>query len=258
MRSWLKKYWPALIPIALLIAILDGTFSSLMTCHLPVGHQANQSINAENYEQCTAFHGPALLTLKWIVNFIDDHGDVFVAAFTAVLAIFTARLWISTEKLWSVTNESIAVARDDFNATHRPWIPITKVALNFGLKWVKGTAIIGISVFCKNTGNSPASRVSLAATIFPFLPNDQIPIEIEKLKKTHSTLETRDVIERPLFPNMPDDLVLNRTLVISPEKIANLKDIYGEPATEMIPVILGAVEYYFRAMHFTPARCATH
>jgi hypothetical protein len=255
MLDWLKRYWPALIASAFLIAILDGMISSAITCH-PVGADASHGTNAQQNQQCTAVAGPVLTTLAAIVGFLDSHGEAVAAFFTIVLAAFTGRLWFSTEKLWSVTNKSVDLARDDFNATHRPWIPITVATFHSGFNWAQGTAVVVISIGCTNSGNSPARRVSLAARIFPFLLNEDIPREIASLQAEHrSDTVRRDVIERTLFPGR-GGLELRRALIIPEAKLANLKDGLGDPATEMVPVIVGSIEYYFSfgdpVPHYTP------
>jgi hypothetical protein len=195
-------------------------------------------------------------TLTAIIGFFDSHGEAVAAFFTIVLATFTGRLWYSTEKLWGVTNKSVDLARDDFNATHRPWIPITETKFASGFSWVQGNAVIVISIGCTNSGNSPARRVSLAARIFPFLVNDDIPKEIASLQAEHrSDAIRRDIIEHTLFPGR-GGLALSRALVIPESELTNLKDGLGEPATEMVPVILGSIEYYFSfgepIPHYTP------
>lgn len=187
-------------------------------------------------------------------------GGIFTSATitaiaTGFIAWFTWTLKRSTDRLWKTSDDQIRLARDDFNATHRPWIPITDAKLNFGLVWSKGNAIISISISCKNTGSSPARRVSLAAGIFPFLVNEDIPKEMATLQAGHRSDVARDLIEHTLFPGMPDE-VLPRALVISESTLAALKDGFGEPATEMVPVIIGSIEYYFSfgdpVPHYTP------
>ena len=180
----------------------------------------------------------------WLVIFTG--GLVVVGAAQCYLIFGTLR----------AAQNSIDLARDDFNATHRPWISVTYVAISVGLSWAERNAVLGLNVFCKNTGNSPAIRVSLAATIFPFLTNDDIPEEMAKLQERHRTSTRRPIIERTLFPGAQDDLIIPRVLVIPEVKIASLKDGRGDPAIEMVPVILGSIEYYFsfgeREPHYTP------
>jgi hypothetical protein len=119
MLNWLKKYWPALLLSALLIAILDGMISSLITCH-PIADQANGTANTQEQEECTALAGPLLLSAAAIVNFLDKHGEAVTGVFTVFLAVFTGRLWWSTDKLWRQTKESVDLARNEFLSSHRP------------------------------------------------------------------------------------------------------------------------------------------
>ena len=189
-------------------------------------------------------------------NFWERTTSDPIALFNLILALSTVGLWTATISLYRAGEKQTGLARDDFNATHRPWIPVTKVTLNFGLKWAQGNAVVGLNVFCKNAGNSPAQRVSLAAAIFPFLYNEDIPREMAKLQKAHAASTERPLIEYTLFPGMPDELCLTRMLLIPESDLSALKDRFGEPATEMVPVILGSIEYYFpfgeRSPHHTP------
>jgi hypothetical protein len=256
MMGWLKRYWPALVVVAMMLAVLDSVLSSLATCH-PITNQASSGANPQKQQECTALAGPILLSLIAIVDFMDKHGEAIAGAFTIVLAIFTGRLWSSTEKLWSVTNKSVDLARDDFNATHRPWIPLTNAELSFGVRWAKKNAIIGINVFCRNTGDSPARRVSLAVGIFPSLTNEEVPKKMDEVLAAHrSDIERRQFIEYTVFPGEREDLRLSQTMMIPESEIADLKDYFGEPAEEMLPVIVGAIEYYFSfgesVPHYTP------
>lgn len=203
-------------------------------------------------ESCTAHH--FLYIAFWYIGYVFN-AAIITAIATAAIAAFTFTLWKSNEKMWSITRDSIDIARDDFNATHRPWIPITKASLYIGLNWAQGNAITGVQITCKNTGNSPAQRVSLAVAIFPFLTNDDIPGELIKLQKAHHTSTPRALIEHTLFPGT-GELEFPRVLLISEAEIANLKDYVGNQAKEMIPVIVGSIEYYFsfgeRTPHYTP------
>jgi hypothetical protein len=230
---------------------------SLETSKWPACLVVSQYQNAKNqtgYETCATLH-EGVIRLFWFFSDYITHDNV-IAFGTVMIAVFTWTLWRSNVKLWSITNKSVDLARDDFNATHRPWISVTYAAITVGLSWAGRNAVVGLDVFVKNTGNSPAQRVSLAATIFPFLVNDDIPQEIARLQESHRTSTRRPIIERALFPGAQDDLIIPRVLVIAETKIASLKDMYGDPAVEMVPVILGSIEYYFsfgeREPHYTP------
>src|SRR5262245_32274637 len=107
----------------MLIAILDGTLSSLITCHPASSHQP---IGGQKPQECPPFMGPVLLTLEWIVAFFDEHGDLAVAAFTAVLAVFTGRLWFSTEKLWNATRMAAERQETDTRILQRAYLTVER------------------------------------------------------------------------------------------------------------------------------------
>jgi hypothetical protein len=241
--------------LGFLLATAMWTIFSVLQSDVSAYYQICETNQYTNKESCTPHHIPYVIA--WYIGYWFDKASAVLTAFaTAAIAAFTFTLWKSNEKMWSITRDSIDIARDDFNATHRPWVPITNAAIGFGLRWSQGTAIIGLNVFCKNTGNSPARRVSLAVAIFPSLANDDIPAEIAKIQSDHRTSTARDLIEHTLFPGTVGELCLSRPLVIPESKIANLTDGFGGPATEMVPVILGSIEYYFSfgegVPHYTP------
>jgi hypothetical protein len=117
MLNWLKKYWLALVLIAFGIAILDGTLSSLMTCHPYDQSAANQQTNPES---CSVFKGPILVSLVAIADWMDSYGEAITAAFTIVLALSTIGLWQSTKHLWTTTKTAVDLANKEFASTHRP------------------------------------------------------------------------------------------------------------------------------------------
>ncbi len=123
MFSWLGKWWPVLVLCAFMVAMVDGVLSSLLTCH-PVAGYPNQAVQPDKQQNCTALAGPLLASLAAIVHFIDEHGDAFVALFTAVLAIFTGRLWFSTEKLWTATNNAAERQEADTRILRRAYLSV--------------------------------------------------------------------------------------------------------------------------------------
>lgn len=243
--------WQKIVLLVLVITILSFAASFLF----PAEYEICGPNEYTHAKECAEHYLGPFISL-WIIGVLDAHNGLVTAVATIFVAGFTWTLWLTSRNQGILAQKSIDLARDDFNATHRPWIPITKTNLTVGLKWASGTAIVGLDVFCKNTGNSPAQRISLAADIFPFLLNDDIPGEMAKLQKAHCTSAARGLIEHTLFPDMRDELCISRVLVIPDSKIASLKDGDGAPATEMVPVILGSIEYYFpfgeREPHYTP------
>jgi hypothetical protein len=142
-----------------MVAMMDGVLSSLLTCH-PAGNQANQSVDSEDYQKCTALAGPVLISLTAIVDFIDTHGDVFVAAFTAVLAVFTARLWVSTEKLWTATKDTAERQERDTRTLQRAYLSVEPGGIH---PFPDGTHRMSCDLIIKNAGSLPA-RTSIIFT----------------------------------------------------------------------------------------------
>lgn len=128
MAAWLRRYWIALVLIGLLAAILDTTASSLWTCHPPPEGSA-AAVKAQYAENCSYLQGPLLVSLEWLVSFMDHHEGFFVGLFTAGLVGFTGALWRSTDGLLRATNESIKIANQEFISTHRPRLIVRRVRL---------------------------------------------------------------------------------------------------------------------------------
>jgi len=104
----IKRYWPAIILSLALLLILDGTISSLETCHPPPnGPSTGQNSN----ENCTVLQGPLASFVIGLGHFFDTHDKGIVAAFTVILAISTILLWLATLNLYGVGKDQIATSR---------------------------------------------------------------------------------------------------------------------------------------------------
>jgi hypothetical protein len=66
---------------ALMLAVLDGVLSSLITCH-PVGTESGHGSYGQTNKECTALAGPLFLSFLGIVDFTDNHGEAITALFT--------------------------------------------------------------------------------------------------------------------------------------------------------------------------------
>lgn len=194
-----------------------------MTCH-----PQNQLTHDSHAQECTALAGPILLTLQWLVEFVDKHGDFAVAVFTAVLALFTFRLYTataglkeSTDKLWKAgedqmkliasnadqqsrdMNASIAVARQAMTWNRRAWLPIDKVYV-IPKTLVSDRILITCAVQTRNIGDSPATSVDFA--IKAFFPSEKTSLEetaneFKKQLRSHPPQWGRTV-----FPRQPSVL----------------------------------------------------
>jgi len=182
MVGWLKKYWPALILVALLVALLDGVLSSLITCH-PAGATPNSSGNSQQNQECTALAGPIPVALIGVIDFLDKHGEAVVGIFTIVLAASTGRLWYSTEKLWGSTNRSAEIAERALTELERPFITVE--VLQSGLTFTaNGTITSPISDFkyqFVNHGRTPAQLIELVES-WPIVDRIQHPTDPNKFQ----------------------------------------------------------------------------
>jgi hypothetical protein len=154
----IKKYWPAIILSLLLLAILDGTVSSLQTCH---------PTSADQSGSCSIFRGPLLSLIISAGDFFDSHDKGIVAAFTVILAISTIGLWLATISLFRSgenqirssrqiasiqarqTRQQLSLARQEFISSHRPRIILRDVHL-------EGRQVFYMLV---NTGDTDATIV---------------------------------------------------------------------------------------------------
>jgi hypothetical protein len=157
MLIWLRTYWPVAILVLLMFAIMDGTLSSLLTCHPAVSANPNGGADHQQAkEYCSALNGPILTTLRWIGGITHKYEGLITAAFTIVLAVFTARLWFSTEKMSDSTKRLVEGAEDTAQRQLRAYIVAgpTGIVFNDLLK-----DIIVVEITIKNTGQTPAREV---------------------------------------------------------------------------------------------------
>jgi hypothetical protein len=152
MLAWAKRYWPALILSALIIATLDGVISSLITCH-PIVERSNHGIQSQEQQECTALAGPLLITLVAIVGFLDKHGEAIAAVFTIVLAAFTGRLWWATSKLGQISNATAEAQERDTRILQRAYLGAKPRGLHR-----TGIGIVAHVAFV-NSGNLPARNI---------------------------------------------------------------------------------------------------
>jgi len=164
--KWLQKWWGVLVLCAVALVVFDTSISGFLTCRV-MSADGNHAVFAQDHQQCTAFHGPVLFILEWLFDFIDEHGDAFVAAFTAVLAVFTGRLWYSTDKLWRATVQLAQDAKDTANAQTEETRILERayVAVEPGGVWTyRGSnKMIGHFVI-KNAGRLPAQNIKWFAS----------------------------------------------------------------------------------------------
>jgi len=146
MLNWLKTYWPALLLGLMIVAVVGGTLSSLLSCH-PKG------VSSAAHDECTALHGPIFVSIKWLLHGLHRYEGSFTALFTVVLALFTGRLWFSTEKLFRATK--LLVEGADNTARHqlRAYVGVKSIGFE---KPLSPLHPVEIKILIVNFGNTPA------------------------------------------------------------------------------------------------------
>lgn len=170
MPDWIKRivqYWPALVLGLLMVALLDGVISTLMTCH-PITAEHGGGANAqEAKEYCTALHGPILISLRWIAHVAHKYDGLIAAVFTIVLAVFTGTLWWSTDKLWIVATETAEAQARDNRILHRAYI--AAIPREIRPYHPVGSLLddkVACNVELKNVGHLAATRVKIQAAAY--------------------------------------------------------------------------------------------
>jgi hypothetical protein len=105
------------------------------------------------------------------LRLIDLHNGFFAALAAIAVAAFTFTLWISTSTQAKLTGDSIKLAREEFNATHRPKIRVHAAELKRRPPEVKSDEAdeydrIAASLICFNIGESTAVNVEVRGEIF--------------------------------------------------------------------------------------------
>jgi hypothetical protein len=164
------------------------------------------------------------------------------AAATIAIAYFTLNLKRSTDNLWEASERQIRLARDDFDATHRPWVSV-KIAIGpRGIYFDDNGMNLHLIFVCKNGGTTPAISVWVAAE--PYLDR-QDRQELEEQRRVCESIR-----KRPYHPRAP-----GKTIFPGDEEIFNTvytfigKDDLEKQAREdhgfVHPIVVGCVDYMF-------------
>ena len=126
----LGRFLKVLLGGVLALAILFVAAAEISGTLLPVkpsdyldGYAA---IEQAAWETLNAAQACAMRTVEWLKNL--DHDD-WLAALTGAIALFTAVLAWSTRKLWKAGEKQIALAREEFNAAHRPELIVREAVI---------------------------------------------------------------------------------------------------------------------------------
>jgi hypothetical protein len=188
--------------VVAVVAVIDGTLSSLLTCH-PVSAQTGSSADQQQAkENCTALSGPVLATLRWIAAVTHKYEGLITAAFTIVLAVFTGRLWFSTEKLSVATKRLVEGAEDTAKRQLRAYFLVKDGTISNLSAGQMPVAVVTVS----NSGQTPAYDVTHWAVLVydtfpPSTPRDMD--DPEQMPRHHVGPQAQLNVTAPLDGDKP-------------------------------------------------------
>jgi hypothetical protein len=149
-----------------------------------------------------------------------------------------------TEKQIKLTQDSIDLAREDFEASHRPWISVSDLSAVGSLIWdPQGNASITLSITIENVGRSPAIEVFVMAESHAGLVTRDILAAQDDFWRRTQPIPQDDVPwGHTMFPGAPPTS-LRLNVQISADEIAETKKLTGSPG--MAFSVIGYVEYKF-------------
>jgi hypothetical protein len=178
------------------------------------------------------------------IRYLWDHADsdALTAVSTLLIAVFTFTLYRSTTRLWEASERQIRLARDDFEATHRPWVSV-KISIGpRGIYFDDNGMNLHLIFVCKNGGTTPAISAWVAAE--PYLDR-QGRQDLEEQRRVCDSIR-----KRPYHPKAP-----GKTIFPGDEEIFSTiytfigKDDLETQAREdygfVHPIIVGCVDYMF-------------
>jgi hypothetical protein len=181
------------------------------------------------------------------IRIIDVGTDDPVALFTIVLAASTIGLWIQTWRLAKGADSQardiqgqLAVARDDFISTHRPWVGFEAKIGAKGLRYVNDKVHLDLMFTCKNTGTTPAIGVSVNVKTWlwgPF-PSDVVQ-QRQFCKAQNCPADAPTAMGKSIFPGEKEAILVTLTL----EK-GDL-DKYTAGSQKIFITVAGCVDYAF-------------
>jgi len=140
--------------------------------------------------------------MRAIIQWLQDFNGAVTAAATVSIAIFTFVLAVVTRKQIRLGNATINLARNEFNATHRPRIFVQSVARH----WPDGERAAQAHFWIANGGDSEATIMRYVVHIYGFVDGITFWPSIEEpepviLKDAHLKAGERMLIcDSKMFP----------------------------------------------------------
>lgn len=127
-----------------------------------------------NQPDCAEHHFGPWIVLG-IVEIVDAHNGFVTAIASIAVACFTGTLWYVSRRQGDLAQRSIDLARDEFNATHRPKVILQRIDIFDPAR--------GVALIFANAGETPALVTAWDAFIYyrwseaAFWPQDISPLD---------------------------------------------------------------------------------
>lgn len=135
-----------------------------------------------------------------VLNWLETYSGAITAVATIFIGLFTFTLWRSTKKLWNATNSAVALARSEFNASHRPKIRVKHVWLK---KPIEELLPVIIDLVIVNTGDTPAIVTALRHAIHIMNRHNSLPARIME-DDNQGPIKRKDTLEPGITLVYPD------------------------------------------------------
>jgi hypothetical protein len=165
-------------PLAI-VALLCGIVL-LVACALALGWIPTHIKYCEQnphtyYKECATYH-IALIAVWQTGKILDAIAAPLTALATVAIGYFTWTLWRATTQQGRLTQQSIDLARDEFNATHRPKIIVR--SFQIGDHDLPAGKQINFIFFAQNIGDSAAKIIEVHSATFVHNAGDPIPTDL--------------------------------------------------------------------------------
>lgn len=149
-----------------LLAVAAAILISLAVSNSPECQPYKQtpSVQSHNHEQHPGSGVWVVITEPFCASrvLVYRHREIINALSTLAIAAFTFTLFLVTRMQTKLTKDTLDLARDDFAATHRPWISTELKVDENGIHFDEtGTFYIHLNTICRNVGATPAKKVSV-------------------------------------------------------------------------------------------------
>jgi hypothetical protein len=230
----LKRIAIAFVVTFLALALIDRASLFVQPCGIGGGGYSEKGNPGD--DDCAIRQAIVLAGFEWLR---EQPPEFWTALATIAVAFFTLTLWLSSEKMWQITSESLALARNEFQSSHRPKMRLKHVYLTHETNWRVGGPLEVVLEFV-NIGNSPARITWINYESILLRRNERLP-------------QRPPYDETPFGPEMritrfrtegilPSGLTMSRE--VCDGRIINDHDIREIMFGEQCLYLIGTIEYW--------------